>query len=277
MTGKGLGVHFIIKAMDDNPEDDLGTSNFNDEKTISYVALLNCERRIDDNQEGQMIGLCLDRLQQRKAWRRGAGLTPFDIDEETQQKLDTLDHYKRGIIYVPQEAPSSRKIKFSEIHIEAFSLLRMGFQVRDTYTEKCNVSKQHEYDGTECTSDLRSLRLLSEMTNDMSAAIEFGREEHESLTLLLGVANGRLWIDVIPSEYKKIGLQCSNNTQCERVSKMFLHGSLHVRIYDHTIGHMGVLHGKSQHGRSCYKVVEVKFEDTKTLKWAIRRVDVNPS
>jgi hypothetical protein len=102
--------------------------------------------------------------------------------------------------------------------------------------------------------------LVEFMENDSLAGITFSNDNFERFGLLLGISEGRLWIDLtIPHVNELVAnsetLAESTNTIQDRVSEPFCEGSINVKICGTT---------------SFQRIVEMSFDPEGRLWWPRR-------
>jgi hypothetical protein len=238
MTSKGLAVNFRLKPDGSN-----------------FVALLNCAWDLGQAVDSPVaVGLPLYLSGTNETWHRGPTFLPFQMDADTRFQLK-YDAPERKIFYVPQvSAPVESTFDSIRVVWRSFSDLR--FKVEDTWVKDPNEEAHWVFEETR--TDIPHLSEFRE--NNSFASITFWNEKFGKFGLLLGITEGRLWIDLTTLQRNESlgNLElCAKSTATgqDRVSELFSEGSINVKICGTT---------------SFSRIVEVSFDPEGNLQWPRR-------
>lgn len=237
MTSKGLAVQFA--------------HNFDGS---SYLALLNCAWDLGQAVKSPVaVGLPLYFSDTDGTWRRGPNFLPFQFDFDLRLLNTSLS--ERKILYVPQVSAQVESA-FDSIRVVWRSPSGIGFEVRDTWVQDPNM----EADWVLEEAYNYIPRLVEFIENDSLAGITFWNEKFGNFGLLLGISEGRLWIDLTTLPRRELvanreTLAESTATVQGRVSEPLCEGSINVKICG---------------TKSFQRIVEVSFDPEGKLRWPRR-------
>ena len=237
MTSKGLAVQFAHRG-----------------DGSSCLALLNCAWDLGQAVESPVaVGLPLYLSDTDGTWRRGPNFLPFQVGSDTHLLNDGLS--ERQIFYVPQVSAQVESA-FDTIRVVWRSPSSIGIEVEDTWVQDPNMRADWVFEIT--PSDIP--HLVEFIENDSLAGITFWNEKFGKFGLLLGISEGRLWIDLKTLHRRELAVNWealaeSTATVQDRVSESLCEGSINVKICGTT---------------SFQRIVEVSFDPLGQLRWPRR-------
>jgi hypothetical protein len=237
MTSKGLAVQFAYKV-----------------DGSSCLALLNCAWDLGQAVHSPVaVGLPLYFSDTDGTWRRGPNFLPFQIDSDTH--LLNNDLSERQILYIPQISAQVESA-FDLIRVVWRSPPGIGFKVGDTWVQDPNKGADWVFEKAHNVIP----HLLEFIENDSVAGITFWNEKFGKFGLLLGISEGRLWIDLTTLRRREWvpnwkSLAVSTATIQDRVSEPLFGGSINVKICS---------------TKSFQRIVEVSFDPEGKLRWPRR-------
>jgi hypothetical protein len=237
MTSKGLAVQFAHKV-----------------DGSSCLALLNCAWDLGQAVESPVaVGLPLYLSETDGTWRRGPNFLPFQVGSDTHLLNNGLS--ERQIFYVPQVSAQVESA-FDTIRVVWKCPSSIGIEVEDTWVQDPNMRADWVFEIA--PSDIP--HLVEFVENDSLAGITFWNEKFGKFGLLLGISEGRLWIDLTTLHRRELvpnweTLAESTTTVQDRVSEPLFGGSINVKICGTT---------------SFQRIVEVSFDPQGKLRWPRR-------
>ena len=234
MTSKGLAVQFAHKV-----------------DGSSCLALLNCAWDLGQAVETPVaVGLPLYLSDTDGTWRRGPNFLPFQVGSDTRLLNNGLS--ERQIFYVPQVSAQVESA-FDSIQVVGRFSSGIGFTVVDTWVQDPNMKAGWGFR----IAHSEIPQLLEFIENESLAGITFWNEKFGKFGLLLGISEGRLWIDLKTLHRRDLvanwkALAESTATVQDRVSKQLCEGSIN---------------GKICGTKSFQRIVEVSFDPKGKLRW----------